>query len=127
MNFLENLCKFLFTPSTIDLRTMEFGYLIFGVASAFIGLIVVIFDSILWSVRRRSLLGLSYSGVKIFVVWGLWGVGAGIGGFMGGIINIFQMNLQACASVGIGWPLILPRIFESTMATEETQSETKEE
>ena len=127
MEFLGNLCKFLFTPGTIDLRTIEFGYLIFGAASAFIGLIVVMLDCILSSVRGKSFLGLSYSGLRTFIVWGLWGAGAGIGGFMGGIINIFQMNLQACASVGIGWPLILPRIIESTMTGEETQQETKEE
>jgi hypothetical protein len=101
-------------------------HLIFGTASAIVGVLVITLDCIHYSVKGKSFLSLSYHGVRSLSVFILWGFGAGLVGLLGGAISIFQENLQACVSVGVGWPLIIPKLIESSTLKEETQPATKE-
>lgn len=127
MEFIERLGRFLFTPGQADLASVSYGYLIFAAASAFMGLVVVALDFVLFTLQRKSFLKLTYTGKRSILLFLLWGLGAGIGGFLGAVAVIFQMSLQASATVGIGWPLVLPRLLEASQKDEDTQRESKEE
>jgi hypothetical protein len=93
------------------------GILVFALGSAVMGLCAVTIDWIQFTIRNQegSLLGLSYSGsiLNTAALIGLWGIGAGIGAFIGLSGNILQSNRLACVTVGIAWPLILPRVLQS--------------
>lgn len=99
-------------------------YLYFAAACAIIGLIVVIFDFIFTKVRGKSLLNLAYVriGTTIFVVV-LWGMGAGIGGFLAAITDIVHMNIKGCVFIGVGWPFVLPRLISSAREQIEDEQE----
>lgn len=89
--------------------------LIFSIGSALMGLVAVVLDWVLYSVKGRSVFDLSYGGgyitaIRLIV---LWGVGAGIGGFLGSAAGILQITRAACIGVGVGWPLVLPRLIDS--------------
>jgi hypothetical protein len=51
----------------------------------------------------------------------LWSLGAGLGGFLGSGASIVQMTRYACITVGVGWPLILPRLIDSFTKEEDQQ------
>jgi hypothetical protein len=51
----------------------------------------------------------------------LWGFGAGVGGFLGSAASIVQLTRSACIGVGVGWPLILPRLIDSFKQEEDHQ------
>jgi hypothetical protein len=60
----------------------------------------------------------------------LWGVGAGVGAYVGGLIELF--NIESVSSkviVGISWPTILPRLIaiSTVEEKEEEQEESQEE
>lgn len=97
--------------------------LVFAVASTFTAFVVVLLDRVIFSVRGRSLFKLSYgkslSGTARLIT--LWSVGAGLGGLLGSQASIVQMTRYACITVGVGWPLILPRLIESITKREDEQ------
>lgn len=104
--------------------------LVFGVGSALFGLIAVVLDLILFSVRKRSIFELHYGGkfTTALRLVCLWGLGAGVGGFLGGAAGILQLTRAACIGVGVGWPLILPRLIDSfTRRQQEEEQEAEEE
>lgn len=101
-------------------------HLVFGTASAFIGVIVITLDCIHYLLKKKSFLRLSYHGFRSLYVFVLWGIGAGLVGLLGGIFSILQENPQACLSVGVSWPLIIPRLVESSTLKEDTQPVTRE-
>src|SRR5207245_1559828 len=82
---------------------------------AIMGFIAVVLDRIVFSVRGRSIFHLSYGGGILKTCWllVLWGLGAGVGGFLGSAASIVQLTRFACIGVGVGWPLILPRLIDS--------------
>jgi len=91
--------------------------LVFAMGSAMMGLLAVVLDWAMVSVgrNRASLFGLSYGEglgrtIRFAIVWGL---GAGLGGFLGAATDILQFSRGACFGVGVGWPLILPRLIDS--------------
>lgn len=89
--------------------------LIFCIGSALMGLVAVVLDWVLYAVKGRSVFDLSYggrfsTGVRLVLLWGL---GAGIGGFLGSAASILQVTRAACIGVGVGWPLVLPRLIDS--------------
>ena len=116
MTFWAALVDFMFS----DAGRMADGYagpklLVFAAASAVMGLLSVFLDRTIYSVQGRSVFNLSYgSGFSTsFRLILLWGIGAGIGGFLGAAFNLLQVTRAACIGVGVGWPLVLPRLVES--------------
>jgi len=89
--------------------------LVFAVGCAIMGLIAVFLDLIVYQVRGRSIFHLTYGGGILNTCWliALWGLGAGVGGFLGSAASIVQFTRAACIGVGVGWPLILPRLIDS--------------
>jgi len=89
--------------------------LVFAVASALMGLLLVLLDRTLYSLRGRSVFNLTYGarlGTSVRLLL-LWGVGAGLLGFFGASIELLQMTRAGCIGAGVGWPLIFPRLVES--------------
>lgn len=127
MQFWDALVTFLFTPGQGKLDGMSNGYLIFATASAFWGLVVVGIDFLLYKLKGKSFLTMTYRGFGTLLIFVLWGIGAGLGGLIGAASVVVQLNLQACAIVGVSWPLILPRLLKAGEALEERQNETVEE
>jgi hypothetical protein len=121
MEFVEKVIQFLMGDSTEK-------HMIFATSAAVVGLVIVILDCLYFVIKKKSLLLLNYKGVgrSVFVIV-FWSFAAGLVGLIGGVISILQENLQACFAVGIGWPVIFPRIIASGESREETQVATKEE
>ena len=99
--------------------------LVFAVGSALMGLIAVVLDWVVFSVRGKSLFNLSYgqrsrTTLRLLL---LWGVGAGVGGFLGSAASIVQLTRAACIGVGVGWPFILPRLIDSFKEEDEQTPE----
>lgn len=96
---------------------------VFGIGCALMGLVAVVLDLTMYSVKNRSVFNLSYGNNlgNIFKLICLWGLGAGVGGFFGSGIDILQFTRWACIGVGVGWPLILPRIVDSFANEEDLQ------
>jgi hypothetical protein len=94
---------------------------VFVVGCALMGLIVVMLDWISFSLRGHSFCDLTYgkaTGKTIFLLC-LWSAGAGIGGYLGSAVNIVQLTRAGCIGVGVGWPVILPRLVESFSKSKE--------
>lgn len=98
--------------------------LVFALGSALMGLIAVLLDLVVFSVRGRSFFNLSYVGPRDTLrLVCLWGIGAGVGGFLGAAASIFLVTRGACIGVGIGWPLILPRLIDSFAREKDEQTQ----
>ncbi len=110
----------LFFPEGVD-------GLVFVVACALMGLLVVLLDILVYKIRGQSYLKLVYSGWQTFILIAFWGLGAGLGGMIGSAIGILEYNLAATVTVGVGWPFILPRAIDATGMREEEQASTEEE
>jgi hypothetical protein len=97
--------------------------LVFAAGSAIMGFIAVLLDRTVYSVRGRSFFHLGYGGGIIKTGWliFLWGFGAGVGGFLGSAASIVQFTRSACIGVGVGWPLILPRLIDSFTRDQDQQ------
>ena len=100
---------------------------IFTSGSAIMGVIVVILDALIFYSFGKSVMNLTHKGFNILLFIIFWGLGAGLGGFLGAAAGILQINRSACLTAGIGWPLILPRLIEGATKSEDTQAETQEE
>lgn len=76
--------------------------------------------------HHRSFLGLEYGGDwhKKLILLIAYVFGSGCGGLILMIGNILNFNIQGAAGAGIGWLVILPRLFHSM---EEGQPEQKKE
>lgn len=101
--------------------------LVFTVGSALMGLVAVTLDRIIVSVRGRSFFSLTYTGVNgTLRLICLWGLGAGLGGFLGSAGSIVQYTRTACIGVGVGWPLVLPRLIDSFAREKQEDEQTPE-
>ncbi len=102
--------------------------LVFTAGSALMGVVAVLLDSVVFLVRRHSFFSLTYSrplnAVRLIC---LWGVGAGFGGFLGSAGSIVQFTRAACIGVGVGWPLILPRLIDSFTREQQEDKQTPED
>ena len=102
----------------------------FAIASSFVGGLVFIMDLIVYTVRGKSFLKLAHSFPYSIWLFILWGVGAGIGGFLGALLQIVKLNTVACVTVGVSWPLILPRLLNAAkddLAPEQSGQDEEEE
>lgn len=129
MEFLDSVFILAFGIEGEYTGKPKFAILAFALASSFFGTLVVILDSlIVKTLNKNSFLKLSYPGWRGLLVFLLWGVGAGIGGFLGAAIGIFEINRIACVMVGTSWPLILPRLLStanSELSSEKIDLETE--
>lgn len=92
--------------------------LIFGLISAFFGLLAIFADWA-WTIttNNNSLLKLEYKNrEKIPKLLLAFVFGAGIIGFIGALMDILNLNVQGAISSGVGWPFILPRMITSIEA-----------
>ena len=102
----------------------------FALATSFIALIICILDWIgTLLLGRSSLLGVGFGNWRTLQSISLWGLGAGFGAYLGGLVQLFDIeSVNARVIVGVGWPTVLPRLL--AMATEiegeEEQSEEEE-
>ena len=87
---------------------------VFAVASMFIAAFIWLLDLFTtWFSGKSMLLGVGTgSGFRKFQSLVLWGVGAGVAAYVGGIAGLFQLDsISAMLAVGIGWPTVLPRLI----------------
>lgn len=130
MKFSDALWELILGSGQIPKTFLGSGVLVFAAGSAVMGGVTIILDWILFKVRARSVFGFGYGehlwgSLQLFL---FWGVGAGIGGFLGSAANILQPIRAACIGVGVGWPLILPRLIDSfTREAEQRVPEKKED
>lgn len=59
----------------------------------------------------------------------LWGVGAVLGAYLGGLVQLFDTeSINARVIVGIGWPTVLPRLLAmASGGTPEVEQDDEEE
>jgi len=79
---------------------------------------------------KSSLLGVGYGGLRSFQSLLLWGIGAGLAAYIGGLAELFNVqNLNSILIVGVSWPTVLPRLIamSSQKEKEEEESDQAEE
>lgn len=116
MGFMDALWELILGGSGRVAETYKgSAILVFAAGSAIMGFVAVLLDRIVYGVRGRSIFHLGYGGgiIKTGGLILLWGIGAGFGGFLGSAASIVQFTRSACIGVGVGWPLILPRLIDS--------------
>jgi hypothetical protein len=129
MDFTSALWDLILGDGRLSTEFKGSAVLVFGVGSALFGLAAVLLDFIFFSVRKRSIFDLSYGENyrNVLRLVCLWGLGAGVGGFLGAAAGILQLTRAACIGVGVGWPLILPRLIDSFTRRQQEEEQTSEE
>lgn len=93
------------------------GYFTFFLASAFFGFLIFLLDWCFCVTGHKSLLNLGYKSYKkIPFLLLAYVFGAGGVGLMGVMINVLSFHINGAIGAGIGWPVILPRIFQAIEA-----------
>ncbi len=114
MDLRDALAKLIMGDGRLADTLTGANILALAICSAGMGLIVVSLDWTIYTVKRRSVLNLSYgagftTGIRLLL---LWGVGAGLGGLLGFGSEMLQPTRAACIGFGVAWPLVLPRIID---------------
>lgn len=109
-----------------NLERSSNGYLIFSLASAILGCLVFLLDWSFYTLTNKSLLNLTYNHKIPFLLLA-YVIGAGGVGFIAVIMNILNFHVMGAVGAGVGWPIILPRIFSSFEAKVVEQAINKEE
>lgn len=110
-----------------NLEKSSSGFLTFSLASAIIGLIIVMIDWSIFTTKKKSYLNLTYDKNKIPALLFAWVIGAGGVGFIGLITNILNFHIMGAVGAGAGWPVLFPRILASVEANVEEQKKKEEE
>lgn len=123
MNFIEAFVELLFGDTGQLTSYHGPKVLVFALASSSMAFVILLLDRVVYAVKQKSFLDLSYGTrawdtVRLLLLWSL---GAGLGGLLGGESNIVQLTRPAAVTVGIGWPFILPRLIESIKKEEDQQ------
>ena len=101
---------------------------LFASYCAFFGCLVFLIDLIACKLKNSdSLIGIVYKGNNSLVLLGLWTIGAGLMAFVGGYVEIFQLNKQTVIALGVAWPVILSRLVSkgSVLDTSSDDQETE--
>ena len=87
--------------------------LVFALGCSIIGVLAVIVDVSFSVIKEgQSLLGLKH-GLKNTSLYLLAWVGGAFGiGYLSQVLDIFQVSMVACATVGISWPIIFTQILK---------------
>lgn len=125
--FRDGLFRMLFKFEVIRLPENEYAVMIFAIGCATIGFLTVAADLAFYVIRGQSLLELKHSVKSTAFFFVAWAFGAMIIGYIGQVINIFQVSLLACATVGVAWPVVFAKVLEKAQKKEEEQKSTDEE
>ena len=125
--FWSGLFRMLFKFEVIRALDNEYAVPIFAAGCAIVGFLAVLGDLALFIIRDKSLLNLNHSWRTTPVLAAAWAFGALIFGYIGQMINIFQVSLLACATVGMAWPIVFNRILEKAKGQEAEEQPTEEE
>ena len=119
MEFLGAIGDLLFSAEGRIPEGAPAPLLVFATSAAIMGLLVVLLDWLTAAAKGRSFLGVRWGGGSALRMVVLWGIGAGVGGFMAVAADILQTGRLACVTIGVAWPLVLPRLIDSTGEDEE--------
>lgn len=111
LEYLKQLSLFIFGEPNLD--HLNYPSLIFLLSTSVIGLLCVFLDFTYYKTTKgKSIFNLSYIGKKgVFSMFLFWGIGAGIVGFLSMRLELITDSVQASIIVGLGWPLIFPRLY----------------
>lgn len=125
--FLDGLVSLLLYFKVVNAVENKYAPLIFSVGCAIIGILAVFADLSFYMLKRESLFSLKHNlkNTSLFLI--AWALGAAILGYVGQMLNIFQVSLLSCATVGISWPIILTKILNNIRLNNEFQNTTSEE
>lgn len=117
LNFLNYLIEYLWVSALFlfgkdSHEHLNLPYLVFLISTALVGLFCVALDATNYKITQKSLFNLAYIGTKgTLLMFFLWGAGAGIVGYLAVRLGLIAFTIQASIIVGLGWPLIFPRIY----------------
>lgn len=85
----------------------------FALACGIIAVVICLLDWVGTLLLGRSgLLGVGFGGLRTLQSMLLWGVGAVLGAYLGGLVELFDTDsVNARVIVGVGWPTVLPRLL----------------
>ena len=127
MEFIDGMFQLIFSE-TGKYSGNKFPVLaVFSASSAVMGVIVVVLDWLIVMSGKKSALNLAHRGPNTIWLVMLWGMGAGLGGFLGASFGILQLNRVTCITAGVAWPLILPRLVKTISIESEEEIEEEEE
>ena len=89
----------------------------------FMGCLIVSLDWLLYSATGKSALKLVHGGRNSLRFLVLWGLGAGVGGYLGAATEILKLSLQGSIAAGVGWTLVLPRLISSARSEIEEEEQ----
>jgi len=112
LEYFRQTCLFIFGEASIE--HLNYPYLVFFISTSAIGLLCVTLDFAYYKTSKgKSIFKLSYiEGESTFLVFLFWGIGAGIVGFLASRLELIAFSIQASITIGLGWPLMFPRIYE---------------
>jgi hypothetical protein len=99
---------------------------VFALSSALVATVVLLLDMVATKLLdTTSLLKLGYGGGRTLRTVCLWGLGASLAAYLGGLVELFDVHsANARIIVGVAWPTVLPRIIAlSTEASKEPEQD----
>ena len=101
----------------------------FAIACGFIALVICVFDWVgTLLLGRSSLLRVGFGGWRTLQSMLLWGAGAVLGAYLGGLVQLFDIeSVNARVIVGVGWPTVLPRLLAMVSGSPPEEEQEEEE
>ena len=127
LNFLGSVFEFLFSDSDAVLDATAFPTLIFAVAAALLGVLVVLVDYLMSLIPYPSFLKLVHSLGRLPLFLLIWGVGAGAAAFLGAMMDILEATRQSAVVTGVGWPVLMTRIAVASRGEQQLEQTAVEE
>ena len=86
---------------------------VFALSSGLIATFILLLDLVATKLLdTTSLLKLGYGGGRALQSVCLWGLGAGLAAYLGGLAELFDVqSTNARIIVGVSWPTLLPRLI----------------
>ena len=125
--FLKGLFSLLIQFEVIKSPPYQYTPIIFSAGCAIIGILTVFTDLSFYIIRGESALSLRHGWKNTIFFLIAWAFGAAFLGYVGQMLNIFQVSLLACATVGLSWPIIFTKVLAKMRESEESQEITEEE
>ncbi len=127
LNFIRPVFEFLFSDSDAVLEATAFPTLIFAVAAALLGVLVVLVDYLMSLIPYPSFLKLAHSLGRLPLFLLIWGIGAGAAAFLGAMVDILEATRQSAVVAGIGWPVLMARIAVASRGEQQLEQTAIEE